>query len=178
MRKTFPVLALGVAVMAVLCCSPKNVEPTHVPGEYSHTLAVINEDYSELLVLNELSSPVTVTKSENLPYWLAVAAQEGLNQNNHPVLKLTVKKDASLEEDREIEGRVTLSTGDVIHLKVKQGADLPTGANADNILTSMNTEFEADWASCRSISLVSTAIDVNGRTQVTGRPHGGVAAGI
>ncbi len=67
MRKTFPVLALGVAVMAVLCCSPKNVEPTHVPGEYSHTLAVINEDYSELLVLNELSSPVTVTKSENLP---------------------------------------------------------------------------------------------------------------
>ena len=167
MRKTFPVLALGVAVMAVLCCSPKNVEPTHVPGEYSHTLAVINEDYSELLVLNELSSPVTVTKSENLPYWLAVAAQEGLNQNNHPVLKLTVKKDASLEEDREIEGRVTLSTGDVIHLKVKQGADLPTGANADNILTSMNTEFEADWASCRSISLVSTAIDVNGRTQVT-----------
>ncbi len=169
MSKISTVLALGTALMAALCCSPRNVEPQHVPGEYSHTLAVINEDYSELLVLEELSSPVAVTKTENLPYWLAVSAQEGLNKNNHPVLKLTVKKDAALEEDRKVEGRVVLSTGDVINLKVTQGADLPTGANADDVLTSMNTEFEADWASCKSISLVSTSVDINGRTQVTTR---------
>ena len=55
MRKISTVLALGTALMAALCCSPRNVEPQHVPGEYSHTLAVINEDYSELLVLEELS---------------------------------------------------------------------------------------------------------------------------
>lgn len=154
--------------MAALCCaSKKEVEPGHVPGEYNHSLAVINENYSEQLVLNELSVPVTVTETKNLPYWFSVEAQEELNKNGHPVLIINVKKEEGMMEDRKIEGEVTLSTGDVLHLIVKQGADLPTGLNDGEILTSNNTALEADWASCKNISLVTSYVDLNGRTQVT-----------
>jgi len=120
-----------------------------------------------LLVLNELSEPVTVASTNNLPYWLSVEAQEGVNKNGHPVLKLNVKKEDGMQEERQIEGTVTLSTGDIISLTVKQGSDLPTGLNDGDVLTSSNTEFEADWASCKSITLVTSYVDVNGRTQVT-----------
>jgi hypothetical protein len=60
---------------------------------YSHALSVINENYYELLVLNELSEPVTVVSVNNFPYWLSVEAQDGVNKNGHPVLKLNVKKE-------------------------------------------------------------------------------------
>ena len=168
MRKIFHLMALGAAALAVLCCGPVNVEPVHEAGEYSHSLAVINEDYYESLVLTEITSvaPVTVTSADNFPYWLSVKAADELNKDGHPVLQVTVKKDADVQEDRQIEAGVTLSTGDVIKLTVKQGSDLPTGANAD-VLYSMNTEFETDWASCKSISLVTTYRDVNGKTEVT-----------
>ncbi|MBR2197796.1 MAG: hypothetical protein IJ909_05085, partial [Fibrobacter sp.] len=168
MKKIFHILVFGAAVLAALCCaSKKEVEPGYVPGEYNHSLAVINENYSEQLVLNELSVPVTVTETKNLPYWFSVEAQEELNKNGHPVLIINVKKEEGMMEDRKIEGEVTLSTGDVLHLIVKQGADLPTGLNDGEILTSNNTALEADWASCKNISLVTSYVDLNGRTQVT-----------
>ena len=169
MKKVFQILMLGAAALAALCCtSRKEVEPeNYVAGEYEHSLAVINENYSELLVLGELSVPVTVKETKNIPFWLSVEAQEELNKEGHPVLRVNVKKEEGLMEDRQIEGDVTLSTGDVLHLTVKQGGDLPTGLNDGDILTSSNTAFEADWASCKSISLVTSYVDVNGRTQVT-----------
>lgn len=168
MKKIFHILVFGAAALAALCCaSKKEVEPGYVPGEYNHSLAVINENYSEQLVLNELSVPVTVTETKNLPYWFSVEAQEELNKNGHPVLIINVKKEEGMMEDRKIEGEVTLSTGDVLHLIVKQGADLPTGLNDGEILTSNNTALEADWASCKNISLVTSYVDLNGRTQVT-----------
>ncbi len=167
MKKFLDYIPLAATALAVLCCSPRNVEPEHVAGEYSRSLAVINEDYYELLVLNEITSvaPVTISSVDNFPYWLSVEADGELN--SHPVLQLTVKKNADMQASREIEGSVTLSTGDVIKLKVKQDEDLPTGFNADDVLTSINTEFEADWAGCKKISLVTSNVDVNGQTQVT-----------
>ena len=119
MKKIFHILVFGAAVLAALCCASKEeVEPGYVPGEYNHSLAVINENYSEQLVLNELSVPVTVTETKNLPYWFSVEAQEELNKNGHPVLIINVKKEEGMMEDRKIEGEVTLSTGDVLHLIV------------------------------------------------------------
>ena len=168
MRSVSLLMALA-ASLAVLSCNPADVEPTHEPGEYSHTLAVINENYVEPVVLSEITSvaPLTVTSAQNIPYWLSVKAAEDLNQDNHPVLEITVKKEAGMAEDRKADGKVTLSSGDVINLSIHQGADLPTGLNDGGVLTSSNTEFEADWASCKNISLVSSSVDVNGRTQIT-----------
>ena len=167
MKKIFNILMLFTASLLVLSCSEDETEAIREAKTYAHALSVINEDYYELLVLNELSEPVTVASVNNLPYWLSVEAQEGVNKNGHPVLKLNVKKEDGMQEERQIEGTVTLSTGDIISLTVKQGSDLPTGLNDGDVLTSSNTEFEADWASCKSISLVTSYVDVNGRTQVT-----------
>lgn len=169
MRRLCNLLCILAAAWAVPGCATRELNPVPdpVPGEYRHALAVINEDYTELLVLDELSIPVSVQNTDNLPYWLSVEAQEGLNSKGHPVLKLSVRKEAGMEEDRQIEGSVTLSTGDVIKLTVKQGGDLPTGANAGEVLTSTNTEFEADWSGSKSISLVTSYVDINGRTQLT-----------
>ncbi len=167
MKKIFNILMLFTASLLVLSCSEDETEAIREAKTYAHALSVINEDYYELLVLNELSEPVTVASVNNLPYWLSVEAQEGVNKNGHPVLKLNVKKEDGMQEERQIEGTVTLSTGDIISLTVKQGSDLPTGLNDGDVLTSSNTEFEADWASCKSITLVTSYVDVNGRTQVT-----------
>lgn len=167
MKKCSHILILLAAGLLALSCSDKETEGARVTKNYSHALSVINENYYELLVLNELSEPVTVVSVNNLPYWLSVEAQEGVNKNGHPVLKLNVKKEDGMQEERQIEGSVTLSNGDVIHLTVKQGSDLPTGFNDGGVLASCNTEFEADWASCKNISLVISYVDVNGRTQVT-----------
>lgn len=167
MKKIFNILMLFTASLLVLSCSEDETEAIREAKTYAHALSVINEDYYELLVLNELSEPVTVASVNNLPYWLSVEAQEGVNKNGHPVLKLNVKKEDGMQEERQIEGTVTLSTGDIISLTVKQGSDLPTGLNDGDVLTSCNTEFEADWASCKSITLVTSYVDVNGRTQVT-----------
>lgn len=170
MKKTFHFLMLFATGLLALSCSEKETEATIEAREaqtFAHSLSVINENYYELLVLNELSEPVTVASTNNLPYWLSVEAQEGVNKNGHPVLKLNVKKEDGMQEERQIEGTVTLSTGDIISLTVKQGSDLPTGLNDGGVLTSCNTEFEADWASCKSLTLVTSYVDVNGRTQVT-----------
>jgi len=170
MKKIFHFLMLFATGLLALSCSEKETEATIEAREaqtFAHSLSVINENYYELLVLNELSEPVTVASTNNLPYWLSVEAQEGVNKNGHPVLKLNVKKEDGMQEERQIEGTVTLSTGDIISLTVKQGSDLPTGFNDGGVLTSSNTEFEADWASCKSITLVTSYVDVNGRTQVT-----------
>ena len=170
MKKIFHFLMLFATGLLALSCSEKETEATIEAREaqtFAHSLSVINENYYELLVLNELSEPVTVASTNNLPYWLSVEAQEGVNKNGHPVLKLNVQKEDGMQEERQIEGTVTLSTGDIISLTVKQGSDLPTGLNDGDVLTSCNTEFEADWASCKNISLVTSYVDVNGRTQVT-----------
>jgi hypothetical protein len=167
MKNIIHFLMLFATGLLALSCSETETEATREAKTYAHALSVINEDYYELLVLNELSEPVTVASVNNLPYWLSVEAQEGVNKNGHPVLKLNVKKEDGMQEERQIEGTVTLSTGDIISLTVKQGGDLPTGLNDGDVLTSSNTEFEADWASCKSITLVTSYVDVNGRTQVT-----------
>ena len=167
MKKSFHILILLAAGLLALSCSDKETEGVRETMNYSHALSVINENYYELLVLNELSEPVTVVSVSNFPYWLSVEAQDGVNKNGHPVLKLNVKKEDGMQEERQIEGSVTLSNGDIIHLTVKQGSDLPTGVNDGGVLASCNTEFEADWASCKNISLVTSYVDVNGRTQVT-----------
>ena len=170
MKKIFHFLILFATGLLALSCSETETEATTEAREaqtFAHSLSVINENYYELLVLNELSEPVTVASTNNLPYWLSVEAQEGVNKNGHPVLKLNVQKEDGMLEERQIEGTVTLSTGDIISLTVKQGSDLPTGLNDGDVLTSCNTEFEADWASCKNISLVTSYVDVNGRTQVT-----------
>ena len=170
MKKIFHFLMLFATGLLALSCSETETEATTEAREaqtFAHSLSVINENYYELLVLNELSEPVTVASTNNLPYWLSVEAQEGVNKNGHPVLKLNVQKEDGMQEERQIEGTVTLSTGDIISLTVKQGSDLPTGFNDGGVLASCNTEFEADWASCKNISLVTSYVDVNGRTQVT-----------
>lgn len=170
MKKIFHFLILFATGLLALSCSETETEATTEAREaqtFAHSLSVINENYYELLVLNELSEPVTVASTNNLPYWLSVEAQEGVNKNGHPVLKLNVKKEDGMQEERQIEGTITLSTGDIISLTVKQGSDLPTGFNDGGVLASCNTEFEADWASCKNISLVTSYVDVNGRTQVT-----------
>ena len=164
MKKSFHILILLAAGLLALSCSDKETEGVREAMNYSHELSVINENYYELLVLNELSEPVTVVSVSNFPYWLSVEAQDGVNKNGHPVLKLNVKKEDGMQEERQIEGSVTLSNGDIIHLTVKQGSDLPTGVNDGGVLASCNTEFEADWASCKNISLVTSYMDVNGRT--------------
>lgn len=154
--------------MGAVCCTPQNeLNPVNPDASvFSRSLSVINEDYYELLVLDEIAEPVTVTSTRNIPYWLTVEMLEGVNSHGHPVLRIDVTKDPDMTMDRKIEGIVNFSSGDALHLTVKQGGDLPTGLNGDGALKSCNTAFEADWASARNISLVTSYVDVNGRTQV------------
>ena len=126
MKKIFHFLMFFATGLLVQSCSEDETEAIREAKTYAHALSVINEDYYELLVLNELSEPVTVASVNNLPYWLSVEAQEGVNKNGHPVLKLNVKKEDGMQEERQIEGTVTLSTGDIISLTVKQG--VPSGS--------------------------------------------------
>ena len=166
MRKFLPCILL-VALGAV-CCTPQNdPNPTNPDASvFSRSLSVINEDYYELLTLDEITEPVTVTSTRNIPYWLSVGMLDGVNVQGHPVLRIDVAKDANLTMDRKVEGIVNFSSGDALHLTVKQGGDLPTGMNGDGVLKSCNTEFEADWANAKTISLITSYVDVNGRTQV------------
>jgi hypothetical protein len=90
MKKSSHILILLAAGLLALSCSDKETEGARETKKYSHALSVINENYYELLVLNELSEPVTVASTNNLPYWLSVEAQEGVNKNGHAVLFLHV----------------------------------------------------------------------------------------
>lgn len=89
MKKSFHILILLAAGLLALSCSDKETEGVRETMNYSHALSVINENYYELLVLNELSEPVTVVSVSNFPYWLSVEAQDGVNKNGHPVSSST-----------------------------------------------------------------------------------------
>lgn len=164
-RTVLLILMICVALSTVCCTEQDTVNSGG--KEFSRTLAVLNEDYAEVIILDELSEPVTVTSTRNIPYWLSVEAQEGVNNDGHPMLKVNVKKENDMLVDRRIDGYVTFSTGDVMHLTVEQGGNLPTGLNDGGILKSCNTDFEADWAGTRNITLVTSYVDVNGKKQVT-----------
>ena len=167
MMRKFLAFILLVALGAV-CCAPQNeLNPVNPDASvFSRSLSVINEDYYELLILDEIAEPVTVASTRNIPYWLSVEMLDGVNVHGHPVLRVDVTKDPDMTMDRKIEGIVNFSSGDALHLTVKQGGDLPTGMNGDGVLKSCNTDFEADWAKAKSISLITSYVDVNGRTQV------------
>ena len=167
MMRKFLAFILLVALGAV-CCAPQNeLNPVNPDASvFSRSLSVINEDYYELLILDEIAEPVTVASTRNIPYWLSVEMLDGVNVHGHPVLRVDVTKDPDMTMDRKIEGIVNFSSGDALHLTVKQGGDLPTGMNGDGVLKSCNTDFEADWAGTKDISLVTSYVDVNDRTQV------------
>ena len=154
----------GAAVLALTCSKGNTLEPE--VKEYGYNLAVLNENYVDKLVLSQYSTPVGVGSTDNFPAWIKVSTAEVLNEKGHPVLNLDVKADPALAEPRTITGKVNLTNGDILTLTVSQETDLPGGLNGD-ILVSTNTAFEADWASCSTISLVTSYMDVNGRTQVT-----------
>lgn len=168
MRKFSLFLFLAFAVGAVCCTSRNNLDPVNPDAKvFSRSLSVINEDYYELLILDEIAEPVTVTSTRNIPYWLSIDVLEEVNGHGHPVLKIGVKKDAEMTADRKIEGIVNFSTGDELHITVKQGGDLPTGMNGNDVLKSSNRAFEEDWASAQIIRLVTSYEDLNGSTKVT-----------
>lgn len=168
MRKYSLFLFLVVAIGAVCCTRRNELNPDNPDATvFSRSLSVINEDYYELLILDEIAEPVTVASTRNIPYWLDFVVLEGVNAHGHPILRIDVKKDAQMTADRKMEGIVNFSSGDALHITVKQGGDLPTGMNDDSVLKSCNLAFETDWASAQTISLVTSYEDMNGRTQVT-----------
>ena len=128
MMRKFLAFILLVALGAV-CCAPQNeLNPVNPDASvFSRSLSVINEDYYELLILDEIAEPVTVASTRNIPYWLSVEMLDGVNVHGHPVLRVDVTKDPDMTMDRKIEGIVNFSSGDALHLTVKQGGDLPTG---------------------------------------------------
>ena len=108
-QRTVLFILLIVAALSTACCTEQDtINPSG--KEFSRTLAVLNEEYAEVIILDELSEPVTVTSTRNIPYWLSVEAQEGVNNDGHPILKVNVKKEDNMEEDRRIQEELTRFT--------------------------------------------------------------------
>ena len=158
---------LATTLMAVFSCKDNRLEPDPGPESlFDYQMVVLNDNYTEPLVLEGVTTLESIQKLENFPVWIGVSAQEKLNIRGRMVLNVTLKQDPEMTEDRSATGKVTLSNGKVITLEITQIPSLLDNTNASP-KSSCNTAFEADWVSAESISLITSNVDINGRTEVS-----------
>lgn len=126
-------MAAMVAVLLPLCMgSCNNDTPTpYVPGEYHYSKHFMNDDYTERMVLDCVTS--SVTDIQKCPDWLEVKA-DGKDDSDHPVLSITVSQS---EDGREQSGEFIVKTdaGDKIFVAVSQSAylDRLDNENAESV---------------------------------------------
>ena len=167
MKGTLHFFMLATTLMAVFSCKDNRLEPDPGPESlFDYQMVVLNDNYTEPLVLEGVTTLESIQKLENFPAWIDVSAQEKLNIRGRMVLNVTLKQDPEMTEDRSATGKVTLSNGKVITLEITQIPSLLDNTNASP-KSSCNTAFEADWVSAESISLITSNVDINGRTEVS-----------
>ena len=132
-------------------------------SDFAFDLTVRNEQYAAELVLTGVGE-ATIVSVGDLPDWVAGVTLRDEGFQGDPVLLVGVNAQRNLKEKREAEIALTMSSGAKVKLSVTQWPNVGNGMFS--AYKSMNEEFEKDWASGRTIKLVISNVDINGRPEI------------
>ena len=165
MKRYFSACITALSILLVAACGK---EPPVSPdtGEYPYSLSVWNEDYTEELALSKMGL-VELSSVESTPSWIG-----GITLSQDPEKEITfarieVKRTLDLPSEQKADIKLKMNSGATATLHLVQW---PAGPAANAPVESMNKEFEKDWASAKTISLVLKTTDLNGRPQVVTEP--------
>ena len=148
------------AALVMAACAKENLEQK----DFDFSLTVRNEDGMEELVLQGVGESKIVAV-DNLPAWVPGIMLKEESFRGDPVAVVGVKADYDLEDTREARIVITMSNGITVNLTLTQWPILKGGTN--DVYKSSNREFEADWASAREVTLVTSYEFKNGKPEVT-----------
>ena len=159
MKATRYILFVAVA-LALAACSKEAEEQK----DFSFSLNVRNDDCSEEIVLKGVGD-AKIEDVTNLPAWVpgVMLKEEGFHGD--PVAIVGVKSDPDLEENRTARISVTMSNGASVTIELTQWPIIKGGTN--EVYTSKNAAFEADWSKADFITLVTSFEYVNGKPSET-----------
>ena len=155
-------LALVVAI-AASCEKGKETEPVVDNKTYEFGQTVRNLDYTEEIVLEGVGE-TSLESADNLPAWIGSVTLRATGFQGNPVALVAVKGDDRLEEEREATLVLKMASGATVNLTLNQWPFLREKGN--DTYQSVNTAFEADWASAKKITIVTSYVNTNGRPEI------------
>ena len=157
-----------LAALSILLLTSCGKEPLVVPdtGEYPYALSVWNEDYTEEIALSKMGL-VELSSVESTPSWISGVTLSQDAEKEITYARIGVKRTANLPSEQKADIRIKMTNGATATLRLVQW---PESAAANASVQSMNEDFERDWASAKTISLVLKTTDLNGRAQVVTEP--------
>ena len=165
MKRYFSACITALSILLVAACGK---EPPVSPdtGEYPYSLSVWNEDYTEELALSKMGL-VELSSVESTPSWIGGVTLSQDPEKEITFARIEVKRTLDLPSEQKADIKLKMNSGATATLHLVQW---PAGPAANAPVESMNKEFEKDWSSAKTISLVLKTTDLNGRAQVVTEP--------
>lgn len=131
-------------------------------GIYPYNFSVWNQDYTEELVLDKMGE-VALSSVDGLPSWIrSVTLSTELAKGNSVAL-IDIKRNPGLNANLEADVTLKMTNGATATFHIVQWPGRPV---ENDPVHSMNTAFEKDWASAKTIKLVTESYFENGRPVV------------
>ena len=109
----------AVAIVGVFClagCANEDNISSYVPRNFHYSLNVMNDDYSEQMVIDSVN--VDVSSISNLPDWLTIK-QVGTDDEGHPIVEIGVKA-SNRGEARDAQVVLKTKNGDMVNMSFVQ----------------------------------------------------------
>lgn len=132
-------------------------------SEFEFGLTVRNEQYVAELVLTGVGEGALVSVG-TLPDWVSGVCLRDESFQGDPVVQVGVNAQRNLKEKRETEIELKMSSGACVKLTITQWPNVGNGLFS--AYKSMNEAFEADWSGSKTITLVISRLDINGRQEL------------
>ncbi len=155
------VIAVIALLLSVSCQRERDTIPTD-NGIYPFNFSVRNQDYTEELVLDSMGE-VVISSVEGLPSWVSSVTLSPELAKGNSVALIGIKRNPGLEANLEADVTLKMTNGATATFHIVQWPGRPV-ENAP--VQSMNTAFEKDWASAKTIMLVTENYFENGRAKV------------
>lgn len=159
MKHLYSVLLSAILVSLFSACQKEQNNPID-SGTYSFSLSVLNDDYTEVIPIKGVKVSQVASKS-NLPFWVKDVYLTGGVENGNLLLGIDVKGDPTMEDRREAAITLNMTNGSTVELELVQWPTLTDGTN--DVLQSVNTQFEKKWYDVQEIELVVSNGYENGR---------------
>ena len=159
MKRIYIIILSAILVPLFSACQKDQNEPID-NGTYRYSLSVLNDDYTEVIPIKGVQVSQVASKT-NLPSWVSDVYLTGGVENGDLLLGIDVKGDPAMEDRREAAITLNMTNGSTVELELVQWPSLTDGTN--DVLQSVNTQFEKKWYDVQEIELVVSSGYENGR---------------
>ncbi len=137
-------LPLAAAVFGLVACSDHDLEtsPLYRDRTFQYSLRVEPFEGSTTLLLDSLNTDVKGITG--VPEWCTVK-QDGIDENGHPVLRLTYESLHANTERPQANVHLTFDYGNEVNLTISQQVLAADDRNGSDIIDEKNKPLLADW---------------------------------